>query len=107
MRRSDFTLKCISAVLLIAIACYIGFYFLRSSSDLTQTSRAVIVTAGESTMTTGYIVRDEQILSGGGFYLGILPVVFGCAVGTITFFLVNLIEWKQGVEAAPSAYIGE
>ena len=66
MRRSDFTLKCISAVLLIAIACYIGFYFLRSSSDLTQTSRAVIVTAGESTMTTGYIVRDEQILSGGG-----------------------------------------
>ena len=46
-----------------------------------------------------------QILSGGGFYLGILPVVFGCAVGTITFFLINLIEWKKGVEAAPSAYI--
>jgi hypothetical protein len=66
MRRSDFTLKCISAVLLIAIACYIGFYFFRSSTDLTQTSTAVIVTAGESTMTTGYIVRDEQVLSGGG-----------------------------------------
>ena len=55
--------------------------------------------------TIGVVVW--QILSGGGFYLGVLPVVFGCAVGTITFFLVNLIEWKQGVEAAPSAYIGE
>ena len=64
--------------------------------------------SGQISIITGTIgVVVWQILSGGGFYLGILPVVFGCAVGTITFFLVNLIEWKQGVEAAPSAYIGE
>ena len=55
------------------------------------------------TGTNGVVIW--QILSGGGFYLGVLPVVFGCAVGTITFFLVNLIEWKKGVEAAPSAYL--
>src|SRR5574344_521095 len=64
--------------------------------------------SGQISIITGTIgVVIWQILSGGGFYLGVLPVVFGCAVGTITFFLVNLIEWKQGVEAAPSAYIGE
>ena len=64
--------------------------------------------SGQISIITGTIgVVVWQILSGGGFYLGVLPVVFRCAVGTITFFLVNLIEWKQGVEAAPSAYIGE
>ena len=64
--------------------------------------------SGQISIITGTIgVVVWQILSGGGFYLGVLPVVFGCGVGTITFFLVNIIEWKKGVEAAPSAYIGE
>ena len=36
---------------------------------------------------------------------GILPVVFGCAVSVLVFFIVNLIEWKRGVPAAPSAYL--
>ena len=45
-----------------------------------------------------------QVLSGGGFLFGILPVVFGCAVGVLAFFLVNLIEWKAGVKPTPSAY---
>lgn len=58
-----------------------------------------------ATGTIGVIVW--QILSGGDFYLGILPVVFGCGVGVITFFLVNLIEWKRGVAPAPSAYLSE
>ena len=48
-----------------------------------------------------------QWLSGGNFYLGILPVVFGCAVSVVVFFLVNLVEWKMGVEPAPSAYVEE
>ena len=62
--------------------------------------------SGQISIITGTIgVVIWQILSGGGFYLGILPVVFGCGVGTITFFLVNIIEWKKGVEAAPSAYL--
>lgn len=45
-----------------------------------------------------------QYLSGGGFKFGILPVVFGCAVSVIVFFLVNAIEWNRGIEPAPSAY---
>ena len=62
--------------------------------------------SGAVSIVTGTIaVIFWQILSGGGFYLGILPVVFGCAVGTITFFLINAVQWKQGVEPAPSAFV--
>ena len=62
--------------------------------------------AGRISVITGTIgVVIWQILSGGNFYLGILPVVFGCAVGTITFFLVNAIELKMGKPIAPSAYL--
>ena len=50
----------------------------------------------------GFVVW--QILSEGGFLYGILPVVFGCAVGVITFFVINAIELKMGVKPAPSAY---
>ena len=64
--------------------------------------------SGQISIITGTIgVIFWQILSGGDFFLGILPVVFGCAVGTVTFFIINLIEWKMGVESAPSAYIDE
>ena len=64
--------------------------------------------SGSISIVTGTIgVVFWQILSGGDFYLGILPVVFGCAVGAITFFVVNLIEWKLGVEPAPSAFLSE
>ncbi len=48
-----------------------------------------------------------QVLSGGDFLFGILPVVFGCAIGVLAFFIVNLIEWKAGVEPAPSPYAAE
>lgn len=64
--------------------------------------------SGQISIITGTIgVIFWQMLSGGDFYLGILPVVFGCAVGTLTFFIVNAIEWKMGVEAAPSAFLSD
>ena len=64
--------------------------------------------SGQISIVTGTIgVVFWQILSGGDFYLGILPVVFGCAVGTVTFFIVNAIEWKLGTEPAPSAFLTE
>lgn len=67
--------------------------------------RATKASGAVSIVTGTIVVIFWQILSGGGFYLGILPVVFGCAIGTITFFLINAIQWKQGVEPAPSAFI--
>ncbi len=57
------------------------------------------------TGTIGFIVW--QILSEGAFLFGVLPVVFGCAVGVVTFFVVNAIELKMGVAPAPSAFTEE
>ncbi len=65
----------------------------------TKNSGIISLVAG----TIGFIFW--QYLNGGDFYLGILPVVFGCAVSVVVFFAVNAIEWKRGVAAAPSAYI--
>ncbi|MBE6927076.1 MAG: sodium:solute symporter family protein [Ruminococcaceae bacterium] len=65
------------------------------------TKRAGIVSI--ITGTIGFVVW--QILSEGGFLYGILPVVFGCAIGVITFFAVNAVELKMGVKPAPSAFI--
>ena len=48
-----------------------------------------------------------QILSNGGTLWFMMPVVFGSLVSVITFYVVNLIEWKRGVPAAPSAYAVE
>lgn len=55
--------------------------------------------------TIGFIFW--QVLSGGDFLFGILPVVFGCFVSVVVFFVVNAIEWSRGVEPAPSAYLDE
>ena len=53
--------------------------------------------AGRISIITGTVgVIFWQILSDGDFYLGILPVVFGCAVGTITFLAVNAVEHRMG-----------
>ena len=57
------------------------------------------------TGTIGFVFW--QALSGGSFLFGILPVVFGCAIGTATFFIVNAIELKAGKPVAPSAFIEE
>ena len=57
------------------------------------------------TGTIGFIIW--QALSGGSFLFGILPVVFGCAIGTATFFIVNTIELKAGKPIAPSAFVEE
>lgn len=62
--------------------------------------------SGQISIITGTIgVVFWQIISKGGFFFGILPVVFGCGIGTLTFFIINLVEWKKGVESAPSAFI--
>lgn len=67
----------------------------------TKNSGIISIIAG----TVGVVVW--QILGGGKFYLGLLPVVFGCVCGAAAFFIVNLIEWKRGVAPAPSAYLSD
>jgi SSS family solute:Na+ symporter len=66
----------------------------------TKNSGLISILAG----TAGFVVW--QILCGSNStYLYLMPVVFGCLVSVITFFLVNAIEWARGVEPAPSAYL--
>ena len=36
---------------------------------------------------------------------GVLPIVFGCTLGVVTFFLVTGIETRMGKPVAPSAYL--
>ena len=55
------------------------------------------------TGTAGFVLW--QILSKGGTLWFMMPVVFGCLVSVITFFVVNWIEWGRGVKPAPSAYL--
>lgn len=43
-----------------------------------------------------------QILNGP---FGILPIVFGCFCGVISFLLVTEVEIRKGVKPAPSAYL--
>lgn len=48
-----------------------------------------------------------QIVGGGGTWMFLMPVVAGCLVSTISFFVVNWIEWGRGVAPAPSAYLSD
>lgn len=58
--------------------------------------------AGIVSMIVGSIaVIIWQILDGP---FGVLPIVFGCFAGVISFLLVSKIEIKKGVKPAPSAY---
>lgn len=64
--------------------------------------------SGQFSIITGTIAFVIwQILSGGAAKWLMMPVVFGSLVSVITFFVVNLIEWKIGVEPAPSAYLSD
>lgn len=40
-----------------------------------------------------------------GSPFGILPIVFGCALGILSFFVVTWVERAMGKPAAPSAYV--
>ena len=57
------------------------------------------------TGTAAFIVW--QLIGGGSTVLLMLPVVFGCLVSAITFFVVYWIEKARGIKPAPSAYLNE
>ena len=48
-----------------------------------------------------------QICGKGGTWLFLMPVVAGCLVSALSFFVVNWIEWGKGVAPAPSAYLSD
>lgn len=67
MRKSDFATKIVMSVILIAAICYIGFYVVSSLMNPLRTTLAVKVTVRESFTVSGIVVRDETVISSGGY----------------------------------------
>jgi SSS family solute:Na+ symporter len=70
---------------------------------------ALGMTVKEATKNSGIVsivVGSVAVLAWqiSGSPYGILPIVFGCACGVLSFFLVTWVERKMGKPAAPSAY---
>lgn len=64
MLRSDFVMKLMSVVLLIAIAVYIGLYIFNVAGNPLKTTIAKRFTVEESCSAEGYIIRNETLLTG-------------------------------------------
>ena len=73
MKRSDFYIRVITAVLFIAVLCYIGVYIYRAVLSTYETTTAIRYTVEQTFPTQGYIVRSETVLDDSGFV--VLPIV--------------------------------
>ena len=67
----------------------------------TKNSGIISIIAG----TVAFVVW--QICGKGSTWLFLMPVVAGCLVSALSFFVVNWIEWGKGVAPAPSAYLSD
>ena len=67
MRKTDFATKLALGVILAAAICYIGFYVVTSLVNPLRTTLAVNVTVRESFTVSGIVVRDESVISSGGY----------------------------------------
>ena len=66
MQRGNLFLKLISAVVLIALICYLGIYIYNSASNPFKTALAVDYTVTRGYSAHGIIVRSEAVLPGSG-----------------------------------------
>ncbi|MDR2665090.1 MAG: hypothetical protein LBC21_02285 [Oscillospiraceae bacterium] len=66
MRRGDYFIKLVTAVLFLAVASYIGLYIYNAAKNPFQTVPAEAGEYSSSVKAHGYIVRSEQALPGGG-----------------------------------------
>jgi multidrug efflux pump subunit AcrA (membrane-fusion protein) len=66
MKRSDFFIKLTTAVLLLAIAAYIGVFLYNTFLNVFDTTEAFSYTIEETLDSQGYIVRTETVLSEAG-----------------------------------------
>ena len=73
MKRSDFYIKLTTAVLFIAVACYIGVYIYNALLNTFETATAIRYTVEQTFHAQGYIVRSETVLADSS--LVVLPIV--------------------------------
>ena len=73
MKRTDFYMKVITAVLFLAVACYIGVYVYRAAMNTYVTTPAISYSVDEMFSAHGYIVRTETVLEDTS--AAVLPIV--------------------------------
>ena len=73
MRRSDFYIRVIAAVLFLAVASYIGVYIYNAVINTYVTAPAIIYSVEEMFPAQGYIVRSETVIKDTGDT--VLPIV--------------------------------
>lgn len=64
MRRSNFFIKLISVAMFIVILCYIGYNVYDTSKNILRTSAVYNITVQDTAEISGYIIRDEYIITG-------------------------------------------
>lgn len=62
MKRSDFYIKVITAVLFIAVVCYIGVYIYNAVANTYETVTALNYTVEQTIPTEGFIIRTETVI---------------------------------------------
>lgn len=73
MKRTDFFIKLITAVLFLAVACYVGVYVYRAAMNTYVTTPAISYSVEEMFSAHGYIVRTETVLDEKS--AAVLPIV--------------------------------
>ena len=73
MKRSDFYIKLTTAVLFIAVVCYIGIYIYNAALNTFETTTAISYTVEQTFPAQGYIVRTETVITDDG--LVVLPII--------------------------------
>lgn len=73
MRRSDFLMKLMSVVLLVAITAYIGLYIYNTANNPLKTAFAGRYIVEDRGYAKGYIIRTESVLTSGNGVVSLLP----------------------------------
>ncbi|MDR1298936.1 MAG: hypothetical protein LBJ84_01625 [Oscillospiraceae bacterium] len=66
MRRGDYFIRLVTAVLFLAVASYIGLYIYNAAKNPFQTATAEAGEYSSSVKAQGYVIRSEQAITGGG-----------------------------------------
>ena len=73
MKRSDFYIKIVTAVLFLAVVSYIGVYIYNATINTYVTTPAISFSVEDTLPTQGYIVRSETVITDTG--IAVLPTV--------------------------------
>ena len=66
MRRSNFFIKLLSIALFLVLVCYIGYTVYDGYTNEFRTSAVFEVTIEDTMPVSGFVARDEYVISGNG-----------------------------------------